>query len=87
MVVVEGGGITSVSVERINDESDDPSENESYMKYAVNGRRSTAGIPDQVLQKQSGDGLDAVSGATYSSAAVIEAVRNALAAAANPAYQ
>ena len=87
VVVVEGGGITSVSVERINDESDDPSENESYMKYAVNGRRSTAGIPDQVLQKQSGDGLDAVSGATYSSAAVIEAVRNALAAAANPAYQ
>jgi len=87
VVVVEGGGITSVSVERINDESDDPSENESYMKYAVNGRRSTAGIPDQVLQKQSGDGLDAVSGATYSSAAVIEAVGNALAAAVNPAYE
>lgn len=87
-IKVEDGKITKVTTERRDDESEDPSENESYMKYATEGRtrngKTYPGIPDQILDSQSASGLDAVSGATYSSRAIIEAAKKAVSDAKNP---
>ena len=87
-IKVEDGEITKVTTERKDDESEDPSENESYMKYATDGRtrkgKTYPGIPDQILDSQSASGLDAVSGATYSSRAIIEAAKKAVSDAKNP---
>ena len=77
-VVIENGRITGVEAAKTADESDEPELNATYMGYAVNGRTRRSieypGIPGQIIEKQSADSVDAVSGATYSS----EAIRNAV---------
>jgi uncharacterized protein with FMN-binding domain len=81
-LTIEGGKITQVSVEKTADQSDDPDANDSYLSYAIQGRSRKSvwypGIPAQIVDRQSADGVDAVSGATYSSRAVGEAAQAAL---------
>lgn len=81
-VVIEEGVITRIEVS-----TDDGGNNEAYISYAVNGMtkrgKHIPGVPEQIIDKQSLDGIDAVSGATYSSKAVKEAVKKALEQALN----
>ena len=52
------------------------------MNYAVKGRtkkgKTYKGIPEQAIDAQSASGLDTVSGATYSSKAIIKALKEAV---------
>ncbi len=79
--VIEGGKVVSIDVERTNDNSEDPDANAIYLGYAVNGRtRKNTEYPSvisQILNKQGTSGVDVVSGATYSSKAIINSVREA----------
>ena len=77
-VTIKDGAITKVSVDKKDDVSDDPEENEYYLDQAVNGKKSYTGIPKQVIDSQSASDLDTVSRATYSSNAIIKAVKEAL---------
>ena len=85
-VTVSGGEITSVTFTRSQDESEYPEDNDPYISYAANGRTRGgvyyAGMAAQIVAAQSADGLDAVTGATYSSRAMQAAARQALAGAA-----
>ena len=63
-VTISGGKITAASYDTIDDED--------YFAEAWNG------IYGQILNNQSADGVDAVSGATYSSNGILQAFRNAL---------
>ena len=65
-------------MDKKDDVSDDPEENEYYLDQAVNGKKSYTGIPKQVIDSQSASDLDTVSHATYSSNAIIKAVKEAL---------
>lgn len=81
-VSVEAGMIQNIQVEKINDQSDDPESNDSYMEYAINGRTRKGvwyeGVVKQILDRQNAEQVDVVSRATYSSNAIAEAVRTAL---------
>lgn len=63
-VTISGGKITAASYDTIDDEE--------YFAEAWNG------IYGQILNNQSADGVDAVSGATYSSNGILQAFQNAL---------
>ena len=63
-VTISGGKITAASYDTIDDAD--------YFTDAWNG------IYGQILNNQSADGVDAVSGATYSSNGILQAFRNAL---------
>ena len=63
-VTISGGKITAASYDTIDDED--------FFAEAWNG------IYGQILNNQSADGVDAVSGATYSSNGILQAFRNAL---------
>ena len=63
-VTISGGKITAASYDTIDDAD--------YFADAWNG------IYGQILNNQSADGVDAVSGATYSSNGILQAFRNAL---------
>ena len=52
--------------------------NKPYIEDAMNGYDSIKGLRDQILEKQSADGLDSVSGATCSSEMIKSAVADAL---------
>ena len=79
---------SEVSVKKTDDDSEDPESNELYFGYAADGRTKKGkhydGIPDQIKDHQSSSGLDAISGATYSSKAMIKAAEKALSDAENP---
>lgn len=81
-VLIENDIIKSITPRITLDQSDDPDANETYFGYAVNGRTRRGvnypGIPAQILEKQSADGVDIVTGATYSSNSIIAAVKDAL---------
>jgi len=81
-VTVKDGKIADIRAERVDDESEDPEENALYMNYAVKGRtkkgKTYKGIPEQAIDAQSASGLDTVSGATYSSKAIIKALKEAV---------
>lgn len=83
-VTIQDGAIHSVQVEKGEDRSEDPEDNDSYLERAVNGRTRKGvfypGIPAQAVEKQSAE-TDAVSGATWSSDAIRRAVGDALAEA------
>ena len=87
-IVIKDGKITDVSVKKTDDDSEDPESNELYFGYAADGRTKKGkhydGIPDQIKDHQSSSGLDAISGATYSSKAMIKAAEKALSDAENP---
>lgn len=74
-------GITNVS-------GDGDSENDSYIKKAVNGTKSAKGVVEQILEKgilEADDRVDVVTHATCSSDAIIEGCKAALEAAKRPA--
>ena len=59
-----------------------PSESASYVKKAVSGTKKATGVPEQIVAGNGTEGVDAVSGATYTSDAIIAAVKEALGSAA-----
>lgn len=81
-LTIESGQITDISAERIDDISEDPDANDTYFLNAFNGRtlrgQLLEGVASQVLNKQSAEGIDVVSRATYSSNAMIEGVQEIL---------
>lgn len=81
-VTVTDGKIMGVAVEKLEDTSDDPEANETYLGYAVNGRTRKdvwyEGVVNQILTKQSAEEIDVVSSATYSSNAITLAAQKAL---------
>lgn len=82
-VTVTGGVVTDVQITRENDTSESPADNRRYLDRARDGRTDLSvpepGLVSQILQKQSTDGVDLVSGATYSSRAALSAAAQALA--------
>ena len=52
--------------------------NDRYISRAADGTKKIAGTIAQILEKQQTDSIDAVSGATCSSDAIVRAVENAL---------
>lgn len=64
-----------------NISGDGDSENDYYIKRAANGTKANPGIVSQIMEKNSSDGIDTISGATCSSRAIIEACTQALKAA------
>lgn len=84
-ITIENGQITEVVPFKAEDLSEDPEDNETYFSYASNGRTRKGvfypGIVQQILEKQSAEELDSVSSATYTSRAMIQAARQALASA------
>ena len=85
-ITVKDGILTDIQVEKINVQSEVPEDNEPYMEYAINGRTRKniwyEGVVKQILDSQSTENVDAVSSATYSSNAIVEAVSKALKQAA-----
>lgn len=67
-VVITGGKISNIQIVETNDGSE-------YIQKA-------SGVINQILDAQSTNGIDTVSGATFSSNGIIKAVRNALSQAA-----
>lgn len=84
-VTVEKGSIATISVKKLNDLSEYPEDNDKYLDYAMNGRTRGGvwheGVVKQILTSQSADNVDVVTSATYSSNAITEAVKQALASA------
>lgn len=85
-VTIEGGKITDVAAVRTEDRSEFPEDNEEYLDYAISGRTRKGvdytGIPAQIIDNQTADTVDTVSGATYSSRAIQNAAQEALKLAA-----
>lgn len=81
-VTISEGRITDIAVEKLDDRSDFPEANDSYLNYAINGRTRKniwyEGVIKQILTAQNADNVDAVSSATWSSGAITEAVRESL---------
>jgi uncharacterized protein with FMN-binding domain len=81
-ITVLEGKITEVTVEKGEDTSDDPESNDSFLSYAIEGRTRKnvwyPGVVSQIIGTQSAQGIDVVSGATYSSKAIAEAAQQAL---------
>lgn len=57
---------------------DGESDNDSYIRRAINGTSSKAGVVDQIIKKGNLDGIDTVSRATCTSQAIIDACQQAL---------
>ena len=81
---IRNGVITHLTAQRQEDASENPEDNESYFQSAISGRTVKKvwqkGVVGQVLARQSAD-VDTVSRATYSSNAILDGVRQALAQA------
>lgn len=77
-ITIQGGKIIKVEAESEDIDED----SERYLGFAVNGRTRSgttyASICDQIVEKQSTEDIDVVSGATYSSEAIIEGAKEAL---------
>ena len=91
-VTVEQGRITALQVIPGEDQSDDPSMNDSFFQRAMSGYTDRTGavvkgIPDRVIQAQGTDGVDAVSRATYTSNTLLSLTGQALAPALLPAQE
>lgn len=57
---------------------DGGADNDSYIRRAINGTSSKAGVVDQIIKKGNLDGIDTVSRATCTSQAIIDACQQAL---------
>jgi uncharacterized protein with FMN-binding domain len=81
-VTVSDGKISAIEVEKTQDESEEPEDNDRYLSFALDGRTRKGvfyvGVPQQIINNQSADAVDAVSGATYSSETIHRAVLQAL---------
>jgi uncharacterized protein with FMN-binding domain len=81
-VTVSDGKISAIAVEKTQDESEEPEDNDRYLSFALDGRTRKGifyvGVPQQIIQHQSAETVDAVSGATYSSETIQRAVLQAL---------
>lgn len=81
-ITVSGGVVTDVQVAKENDTSEEPADNRRYLDFAKNGKNyggvQHPGLPSQILEKQSADEVDLISGATYSSKALQAAAQQAL---------
>jgi uncharacterized protein with FMN-binding domain len=81
-VTVSDGKISAIAVEKTQDESEEPEDNDRYLSFALDGRTRKGvfyvGVPQQIIQNQSAETVDAVSGATYSSETIQRAVLQAL---------
>ena len=78
-VQIVNGKITSVTYSIPSDQYDEY--NDECTSNAINGFGKYTGVAKQVINKQSADSIDAVSGATYSSKALASACKAALQAA------
>ena len=77
-VTIEGGVITSLTGAPDVTSPDFQAENTTYFNRALNGTKKKPGLSAQLLEAQSAGELDAVSSATCSSKAIIEAINTAL---------
>ena len=57
---------------------DGDADNDSFIRRAANGTKKTSGLVERILTAGTPDGIDTVSGATCTSKAIIEAVKNAM---------
>ena len=84
-VTVQDGVIREIVFDVTEDLSEYPEDNLPYINYAAEGRTRRGifypGIRSQVTESQQAEKVDVVSGATFSSNAFIEAIRQALAEA------
>ena len=76
---IQGGDIITVNAVRKNDVSISGVQtmNEIFMDMAVNGEGGP-GIPEQIIANNGAEDVDTVSGATFSSRAIINAAKSAL---------
>ena len=81
-VIIGKGKIADIQVEKLDDRSDYPDDNDVYLDYAINGRTRKnvwyEGVVKQILTAQNAEQIDVVSSATYSSNAIVSAAREAL---------
>ena len=77
-VTVEDGLIRRVAVALGEDESDFPEDNDYFIDRAINGTTKQKGVPAQIVDAQSAENIDGVSGATYTSDTIRSLVRDAL---------
>ena len=81
-VIIGKGKIADIQVEKLDDRSDYPDDNDVYLDYAINGRTRKnvwyEGVVKQMLTAQNAEQIDVVSSATYSSNAIVSAAREAL---------
>ncbi len=73
-VVLENDKITAVT----DIAGDGDADNDSFIRRAANGTKKTSGLVERILTAGTPDGIDTVSGATCTSKAIIEAVKNAM---------
>ena len=73
-VTIENGKI--VSIDNVNGNGD--ADNDDYISDAVNGYDEYESVVKQIVDANGTDGINAVSGATCSSNAIVDAVNNAL---------
>ena len=77
-VTIEDGLIRRVAVALGEDESDYPEDNDYFIDRAINGTSKQKGVPAQIVDAQSAENIDGVSGATYTSNTIRSLVRDAL---------
>lgn len=81
-ITVSGGAVTDVQAVKEKDTSKEPADNRRYLDFARNGKNyggvQHPGLVSQILEKQSADEVDLISGATYSSKALQAAAQQAL---------
>lgn len=81
-VTIKDDKITDITdIKGVGDDYDDS--NDFYLKRAVKGTSKYKSVVTQILEKNLTDDIDAVSGATCSSEAIIKAVKEALESALN----
>lgn len=73
-VTIENGKIASINEVKGNGDAD----NDDYISDAVNGYGNYTGVVKQIVDTNGTEGINAVSGATCSSNAIVDAVNNAL---------
>ena len=77
-ITVEDGLIRKVALTIGADESDYPEDNDYFIDRAVNGTTKQKGVPAQIVEAQSSDDIDGVSGATFTSNTIRRLVTEAL---------
>lgn len=74
---VTDGLVAEIEAKQVT-ETDESEDNLSYISKALDGTEKSTGLRQQIIGKQSAEGLDAVSRATCASNAIIDAAKDAL---------